>query len=111
MNTHYLIHCKREHVANRIFIDNVEIKPGLSQKLRNHSPDGFNWGYGGSGPAQAALAICLHIFDSPAVAQALYQEFKWKFVSTWGEDEFSVHLDLTDFILDHWQYLKTLSKK
>lgn len=25
--------------------------------LHNHSPTGFNWGYGGSGPAQAALAI------------------------------------------------------
>ena len=25
--------------------------------IRNHSPSGFNWGYGGSGPAQLALAI------------------------------------------------------
>ena len=25
--------------------------------IRNHSPDGFEWGYGGSGPAQLALAI------------------------------------------------------
>jgi hypothetical protein len=25
--------------------------------LRNHSPDGFEFGYGGSGPAQLALAI------------------------------------------------------
>lgn len=24
--------------------------------LRNHSPNGFNWGYGGSGPAQLSLA-------------------------------------------------------
>lgn len=24
----------------------------------NHSPDGFNWGYAGSGPAQLALALC-----------------------------------------------------
>jgi hypothetical protein len=27
------------------------------QDIRNHSPDGFNWGYGGSGPSQLALAI------------------------------------------------------
>ncbi len=25
--------------------------------LRNHSPTGFEWGYGGIGPAQLALAI------------------------------------------------------
>ena len=29
----------------------------LRLDLFNHSPDGFNWGYGGSGPAQLALAI------------------------------------------------------
>lgn len=26
-------------------------------ELYNHSPNGFEWGYGGSGPAQLALAI------------------------------------------------------
>src|SRR5712664_3316643 len=30
--------------------------------LFNHSPDGFQWGYGGSGPAQLALAILAHHF-------------------------------------------------
>lgn len=25
--------------------------------IANHSPDGFNWGYAGSGPAQLALAL------------------------------------------------------
>lgn len=28
--------------------------------LFNHSPTGFEWGYGGSGPAQLALAILAH---------------------------------------------------
>lgn len=27
--------------------------------VMNHSPDGFEWGYGGSGPAQLALALCV----------------------------------------------------
>jgi hypothetical protein len=27
--------------------------------VSNHSPDGFEWGYGGSGPAQLALALCI----------------------------------------------------
>lgn len=28
-----------------------------ARHIRNHSPSGFEWGYGGSGPAQLALAI------------------------------------------------------
>ena len=47
-----------------------------SQKLRNHSPDGFQWGYGGSGPAQLALAILLDHFGDAARAQKYYQRFK-----------------------------------
>ncbi len=31
--------------------------------LANHSPDGFSWGYGGSGPAQLALAILADHFQ------------------------------------------------
>ena len=29
----------------------------LRLEIRNHSPTGFEWGFGGSGPAQLALAI------------------------------------------------------
>jgi hypothetical protein len=31
----------------------------LCLEIINHSPDGFEWGYGGSGPAQLALALCV----------------------------------------------------
>ena len=34
----------------------TELSPSRSQDLYNHSPTGFNWGYGGSGPSQLALA-------------------------------------------------------
>jgi hypothetical protein len=44
--------------------------------LRNHSPTGFCWGYGGSGPAQLALALLADVFDD-GTAQRFYQEFKW----------------------------------
>jgi Family of unknown function (DUF6166) len=44
-------------------------------KVMNHSPSGFSWGYEGSGPAQAALAI---LCDAVGVVRArnLYQQFK-----------------------------------
>lgn len=48
--------------------------------LRNHSPDGFNWGYGGSGPAQLALAICANAVGEKR-AQRVYQDFKFKVVA------------------------------
>jgi hypothetical protein len=50
--------------------------PKASQKLYNHSPDGFQWGYGGSGPAQLALAILLDITDNPEIAVSNHQSFK-----------------------------------
>ena len=30
--------------------------------LRQHSPDGFNWGYAGSGPSQLAVAMLADFF-------------------------------------------------
>lgn len=50
-------------------------------ELRNHSPTGFNWGYGGSGPAQLALAILADFTDEPEFALAHYQRFKGEFIA------------------------------
>jgi len=44
--------------------------------LRNHSPTGFEWGYGGSGPAQLALAILAEHLGDDHAALRLYQDFK-----------------------------------
>lgn len=45
------------------------------QDVVNHSPDGFAWGYEGSGPAQLALAILVEVIGA-AKALAYYQSFK-----------------------------------
>jgi len=45
--------------------------------LWNHSPDGFEWGYGGSGPAQLALAI--------------YQDFKLALIAALIENPFVIY--------------------
>jgi len=57
--------------------------PGRSLRLRNHSPAGFNWGYGGSGPAQLALAILLEELEDDELALTLYQDFKFAVVAGW----------------------------
>jgi hypothetical protein len=45
-------------------------------RIINHSPDGFEWGYGGSGPADFALNI-LSIFMGQEEAWKYHQDFKW----------------------------------
>ncbi len=44
--------------------------------LRGHSPDGFEWGYGGSGPAQLALALAADVLGDDEAAVAVYQGLK-----------------------------------
>ena len=48
----------------------------LRLDLANKSPSGFAWGYGGSGPAQLALALCADALDGDEAALAVFQEFK-----------------------------------
>jgi len=49
--------------------------------IRNHSPTGFEWGYGGSGPAQLALAILVDLIGEEK-ALPLYQKFKFAMIAT-----------------------------
>ena len=51
----------------------------------NHSPTGFAWGYCGSGPAQLALAILVDATGDKELALRHYQDFKFQFVSGWGD--------------------------
>jgi len=68
------------------------LRAARSLRLRRHSPDGFEWGYGGSGPAQLALALLLEYFDhvgQPAGtdwALNLYQTFKFRVVGRLAHD-------------------------
>lgn len=53
--------------------------------LKNHSPDGFVWGYNGSEPAQLALALlAFEMGDQFALDH--YQDFKATFVARWPQD-------------------------
>lgn len=59
------------------------LDPAPSRALWNHSSE-FNWGYGGSGPAQLALALILDATGSPGLAIKHHQDFKFRFVAGWG---------------------------
>lgn len=64
---------RREGSAPIVTVNGARLNPRLD--LYNHSPSGFEWGYGGSGPAQLALAI---LADCLGAEEALdfYQDFK-----------------------------------
>lgn len=49
-----------------------------------HSPTGFEWGYGGSGPADLAYALLADAVDT-ATADQLYQDFKRAFVAHFAD--------------------------
>ena len=49
--------------------------------LWNHSPDGFEWGYSGSGPAQLALALLADHCGDDERALNWYHRFKWAVIA------------------------------
>ncbi len=58
--------------------------------LANHSFTGFEWGYGGSGPAQLALALLARATSNDRLALNLYQTFKTQIVASLDEDEWTL---------------------
>lgn len=52
--------------------------PALLPGEVRHSPDGFNWGYHGSGPAELARAILIAVFPTDPMVRrpSCYQQFK-----------------------------------
>ena len=79
-----------------------DLLPGPSQKLVNHSPDGFDWGYSGSGPAQLALALLLDVTGDSSLALRHYQNFKFDVVAKLDFD-----WELTDNQINDWIKEKT----
>lgn len=61
---------------------NGVVMTNIPHRIVQHSPDGFEWDYSGSGPAEFALNI-LSVFVGSEKAQegGLYQEFKRDFIA------------------------------
>ena len=68
-------------VDHTVYLDDHVLDPSRSQQTYNHSPNGFSWGYGGSGPAQLALALLLEAGASELEARKTYQEFKLEVIA------------------------------
>jgi hypothetical protein len=76
-------------ILGRVGCTVLEI-PGEDRELVHvccHSPDGFEAGYGGSGPADLALSILTDFLGSQEAAWAEHQPFKWAFISGATDDK------------------------
>jgi hypothetical protein len=65
--------------------------------LLSASPSGFEYGYGGSGPAQLAVAILAHAYDDE-FATEYHQQFKREVVASLSDG-----WTLTKDDLDEWR--------
>lgn len=83
---------KGEMSSRTVWLDGVQLSPGRSQEIYNHSPDGFNWGYGGSGPAQLALAIMLELTGKSNG----YQAFKWAVIANLPQTDFETDFEFEE---------------
>lgn len=71
---------KGEKGIAQVFKDGQPFYHYESLEVCNHSPTGFEWGYGGSGPCQLALALLLEVTDEETAAE-LQHAFKWEVVA------------------------------
>jgi hypothetical protein len=124
-----------------VVIEDYEKRLVYSHPLKHvehHSPTGFEWGYGGSGPADLALSILTdyfhekwgrvtkeHINQGVHPAVVLHQDFKWSFVAAFppewklhkeeidawtSEREIAKTIEDAGRDLSEWEYLKMLDQ-
>lgn len=76
--------------------DHAIVRTNVPHLVVHHSPNGFEFGYGGSGPADLALNVCQWYLNSIeykgektqcyhgncfSLAWVLHQDFKWAFTA------------------------------
>jgi hypothetical protein len=80
--------------AKSVFVNDKPLR-----HIEKHSPDGFNWGYGGSGPADLAYAILYDLYGE-IFANNFYQRFKHDIIAALDQDKGWV---LTEARINEWQ--------
>jgi hypothetical protein len=70
-----------------VIVIDGEKKYSLPHIVR-HSPDGFQWGYGGSGPSELARCILLDLLGNfpKSIVDHIYQDFKRYFIEGAADD-------------------------
>ncbi len=97
MQNHIYIGKFTEKDWYKVTIDGKPFDHKYSLKIRNHSPDGFSWGYSGSGPAQLALAMLLKETDHVR-AEKYYMDFKNDIIAGFDKEGFT----FTSVLISEW---------
>ncbi|HEX9236795.1 MAG TPA: DUF6166 domain-containing protein, partial [Actinomycetota bacterium] len=80
------VRTKRGGYVVEVTDDQGHIRPLAPRNdLHNHSPDGFMWGYRGSGPAQLALALAADVLGDDRAAVQVHQALEWAMVAKWSQ--------------------------
>lgn len=88
------IHLKANWETKEVWLNGKKLNIKKSQKIRFHSEQ-FNWGYGGSGPAQLALAISLELFGR----SDKYQHLKFQYIAALPQDkDIDQEIDISDYV-------------
>ena len=96
---------RREGYAVLVTVDGRRLNPRLD--LWNHSPTGFEWGYGGSGPAQLALAILADHLGDDRQAFNFHHRFKWAVTAELPHRAWSLTSEEIDQVLQSLQETET----
>jgi len=88
---------RRQGYVVNVTVDGRRLNPRLD--LWNHSPTGFEWGYGGSGPAQLALAILADHCGNDKQALNFYQRFKWAVIAELPHRDWTLTSEQIDAVL------------
>jgi len=91
-------------VPGEIVVNTLKHKQYHLPHIVRHSPDGFNWGYSGSGPADTALSILTDCLG-PETANVYYQEFKFDIVAGWEN-----FFEITEIEIREWLKSKIAEK-
>lgn len=87
------IKLKGRYTTQEVWLNGKLLDLKKSLAVSNKSPSGFAWGYGGSGPAQLALAILLEVLPK-AEAISKYQKFKEEVVANLPQTDFEVEIEI-----------------
>lgn len=73
--------------------------------LCKHSPDGFSWGYNGSGPSQLAFAIIHNVFHDITLTQDVYMRFREAKIATLDKDSDHIITEqsIREWVAKNWQ--------
>lgn len=97
---------RREGYVVIVTVDGRRLNP--RNDLWNHSPTGFEWGYGGSGPAQLALALLADHCRNDKRAFNLHHRFKWAVVAEFPHRQWTLTSQEIDQVLQHLQETEPL---